>query len=34
MPQEVILTQGSQEWLDFRILHRMASETPAVMGLS
>lgn len=34
MPQEVILTQGSQEWLDFRVLHRMASETPAVMGLS
>ena len=34
MPQEVILTQGSQEWLDFRILHRMASETPAVMGVS
>lgn len=34
MPQEVILTQGSQEWLDFRVLHRMASETPAVMGVS
>ena len=34
MPQEVILKQGSKEWLDFRILHRMASETPAVMGLS
>ena len=34
MPQEVILTQGSQEWLDFRMLRRMASETPAVMGLS
>lgn len=34
MPHEVILTQGTQEWIDFRMLHRMASETPAVMGLS
>jgi putative phage-type endonuclease len=31
---ELFLEQGSQEWLDFRIKHRMASETPAVMGLS
>ena len=31
---EVLLEQGSQGWLDFRIKHRMASETPAVMGLS
>jgi len=31
---EVLLEQGSQEWLDFRRSRRMASETPAVMGLS
>lgn len=31
---EVKLEQGSQEWLDFRRLHRMASETPVIMGLS
>jgi len=31
---EMQLEQGSQEWLDFRRNHRMASETPAVMGLS
>ncbi len=31
---EIELVQGSQEWLDFRRTKRMASETPAIMGLS
>lgn len=31
---ELQLEQGSQEWLDFRRQYRMASETPAIMGLS
>jgi putative phage-type endonuclease len=31
---EIQLVQGSQEWLDFRRTKRMASETPAIMGLS
>lgn len=31
---EVQLTQGSQEWLEFRQTKRMASETPMIMGLS
>ena len=34
MRQEVNLEQGSQEWLAFRRNHRMASETPAILGLS
>jgi putative phage-type endonuclease len=34
MKTEVMLEQGSQEWLDFRRQYRMASETPAIMGLS
>ena len=34
MRQEVQLEQGSPEWLAFRRNHRMASETPAIMGLS
>lgn len=34
MRTEVLLEQGSREWLDFRMKHRMASETPAVMGIS
>jgi putative phage-type endonuclease len=34
MRTEILLEQGSQEWLNFRVNHRMASETPAVMGLS
>lgn len=31
---EMMLEQGTQEWLDFRKAHRMASETPAIMGVS
>ena len=31
---ELNLEQGSQQWLDFRKLHRMASETPAILGVS
>ena len=31
---ELNLEQGSQKWLDFRKLHRMASETPAILGVS
>jgi len=31
---EVYLEQGSKDWLDWRRTKRMASETPAVMGLS
>jgi putative phage-type endonuclease len=34
MRQELQLEQGSPEWLAFRRNHRMASETPAIMGLS
>ncbi len=34
MPMEILLEQGSQEWLDFRQNKRMASETPAVLGVS
>lgn len=34
MREEVQLEQGSAEWLAFRRNHRMASETPAIMGLS
>ena len=34
MRTEVMLEQGSQAWLEFRQNKRMASETPAVMGLS
>lgn len=34
MSEEVLLEQGSEEWLEFRRTKRMASETPAVMGLS
>lgn len=34
MRQEVQLEQGSSDWLAFRRNHRMASETPAIMGLS
>lgn len=34
MRHEVYLEQGSQEWLAFRRNHRMASETPAILGLS
>jgi len=34
MKIELHLEQGSEEWLEFRRKHRMASETPAVMGLS
>ena len=34
-PQEVAeLEQGSQEWHDFRKQHRMASESPAILGVS
>ncbi len=32
--QVVDLEQGSQEWLDFRLTKRPASETPAVLGIS
>lgn len=33
--QEIVaLEQGSQEWHDFRRQHRMASETPAILGVS
>ena len=31
---EMQLEQGSAEWLAFRKLHRMASETPAILGVS
>lgn len=31
---EIELTQGSQEWLEFRRKYRMASETPAILGVS
>lgn len=31
---EIPLEQGSPEWLDFRRRHRMASETPAILGVS
>lgn len=31
---EIILEQGSEAWLEFRRSYRMASETPAIMGLS
>lgn len=34
MRQEIQLEQGSPEWLAFRQNHRMASETPAIMGVS
>jgi putative phage-type endonuclease len=34
MKQELKLEHGSQEWLEFRRNYRMASETPAIMGLS
>lgn len=34
MRLEMQLRQGSEEWLAFRRNHRMASETPAIMGLS
>ncbi len=34
MSQEILLEQGSEEWLEFRRAKRMASETPAVMGIS
>jgi putative phage-type endonuclease len=34
MLKEIKLEQGSDEWLNFRMLHRMASETPILMGLS
>jgi putative phage-type endonuclease len=34
MLTQVFLEQGSEEWLEFRRTKRMASETPAVMGLS
>ena len=30
----VELVQGSPEWLDHRVKHRNASETPAVLGVS
>jgi putative phage-type endonuclease len=32
--KEIPVRQGSREWLDLRLSFRMASETPAVMGLS
>ena len=32
--KEIKLTQGSPEWLEWRRSHRMASETPALLGLS
>ena len=34
MREELSLVQGSEEWLAFRRGKRMASETPAIMGLS
>lgn len=34
MKTEVNLEQGSQEWLTFRRRYRMASETPAILGIS
>ena len=34
MTEQVFLEQGSEQWLEFRRTKRMASETPAVMGLS
>lgn len=34
MRHEINLVQGSPEWLEFRRNHRMASETPALLGLS
>lgn len=34
MREEIKLEQGTEEWLEFRRHHRMASETAAIMGLS